>query len=81
MTKEKDWRCFAEERRFDFGNPDYIQSIYDMGERNRQDHRFEHIDRSRGPAESLYVTRTFFGLYSLLGEIGAEIETRLPITV
>ena len=61
---------------FDFGDPTYLESIYEMGERNRQDGRYDHIDRSRGPAESLYVNRTYFGLYSLLGQIGANIETR-----
>jgi len=63
---------------FDFGDNRYIESIYEIGERNRQDQGLQKLDRSRGPAESLYINRTFFGLYSLLGEIGARIETHLP---
>lgn len=63
---------------FDFSDPDYISAIYKMGEDNRNDPELSDIDPSRGSAHALYVNRAFFGLYNLLGRIGARIRAHVP---
>jgi hypothetical protein len=33
---------------------------------------------ARGPRDALYINRTYFGLYTLLNELGAKVITRKP---
>ncbi|MEM7394997.1 MAG: hypothetical protein AAF492_21910 [Verrucomicrobiota bacterium] len=64
--------------RFDFSDPEYLAAIYKMGEEGRKDPELTSIDTSRGSAHALYVNRAFFGLYNLLGRIGARIHAEVP---
>ena len=32
----------------------------------------------RGNAESLYLNRSYFGLYNLLGQLRAKVKTQMP---
>jgi len=66
---------------FDFSDPEYLAAIYQMGEDNRSDPELSNIDSSRGSADALYVNRAFFGLYNLLGRIGAKIQAEVPESV
>jgi hypothetical protein len=61
---------------FDFADPGFMKAIYDMGEANRKDKSLRHLRGARGPAESVYLNRAFFGLYSLLHRLRAEVVTR-----
>lgn len=63
---------FAE--RFDFSNPAYFQEIFEMGEslRNMKELR---QSRPRGSRHGIYLNRTYFGLYNILHDLQAEIET------
>ena len=61
---------------FDFADPTFLKAIYDMGEANRRDKSLRSLRGARGPAESIYVNRAFFGLYSLLHRLRAEVRTR-----
>jgi predicted unusual protein kinase regulating ubiquinone biosynthesis (AarF/ABC1/UbiB family) len=63
---------------FDFSDPDFLRSIYELGERNRRDESLRRLRGRRGSPDSVYVNRAYFGLYSLLSAIGARVETRLP---
>lgn len=63
---------------FDFGNPEYLESVRDFGERTGNDPELKRIGAGRGSAHGLYVNRAYFGLYSLMGVLGARIRTRLP---
>lgn len=63
---------------FDFGDPSYMQKIYDFGDRVSNMDEIKNDIEPRGSRHFIYVNRTFFGLYSLLGEIGANIKTGMP---
>jgi predicted unusual protein kinase regulating ubiquinone biosynthesis (AarF/ABC1/UbiB family) len=60
---------------FDFADPAFMKAIYDMGETNRQDKTLRRLRGARGPAESIYLNRAYFGLYSLLHRLKAEVVT------
>lgn len=59
---------------FDFSDPAFLKAIYDMGEANRKDKSLRSLRGARGPAESVYVNRAYFGLYSLLHRLRAEVR-------
>jgi predicted unusual protein kinase regulating ubiquinone biosynthesis (AarF/ABC1/UbiB family) len=63
---------------FDFSDPAFMRSIYELGEQNRRDPSLRRLRGQRGSPESIYVNRAYFGLYSLLSAIGARVKTRLP---
>lgn len=63
---------------FDFGDPGYLKEIRDFGERTGTDPELKRIGSGRGSAHGLYVNRAYFGLYSLMGSLGARIRTKLP---
>ncbi len=60
---------------FDFGNPAYFQEIYAYGEYLGNLKEIRESNLARGSKHSLYVNRTYFGLYSLLTELKANIKT------
>lgn len=64
------------EKHFDFADPAFMKAMYAMGEASRQDRELFSLRGARGRAESVYVNRTFFGLFSLLHRLGATVETR-----
>ena len=66
---------------FDFADPAFMKAIYDLGETNRKDKTLRHLRGARGPAESIYLNRAYFGLYSLLHRLRAEVRTNLATTV
>lgn len=61
---------------FDFGDPDYINSIYEFGEQAAQMKELRESKQARGPEHALYINRTYFGLFNLLYMLGAKIHTR-----
>ena len=60
---------------FDFADPAFMQGIYELGEANRKDKTLRQMRGARGPAESVYLNRAYFGLYSLLHRLRAEVRT------
>lgn len=60
---------------FDFGNEQYFQEIYAYMDYvyNLKEVRDSKV--ARGSRHSLYVNRTYFGLYSILSDLKAEIYT------
>jgi hypothetical protein len=64
--------------RFDFGDPVFLQSIYDLGEENRKADNLRAMKGERGSPDAIYVNRAFFGLYSLLGRLRARVNVSLP---
>ncbi len=70
-------RPFAEGT-FDFGAPAYLQSIYQMGEEQRQRQDLKNIKPARGSADSIYLNRAYFGVYSLMGMLQATIRAERP---
>ncbi len=65
---------FTQER-FDFGNETYFQEIYAYMDYlyNLKEVRDSKV--ARGSRHSLYVNRTYFGLYSILSELKADVYT------
>lgn len=63
---------------FDFGEPSFLKAIYDLGEENRQADHLRTMRGQRGSPDTIYVNRAFFGLYSLLGRLGARVNIKLP---
>jgi len=70
-------RPYAQER-FDFGDPAYMQAIYEMGEANRTNAELSRISDLRGSPDALYLNRAYFGLYSIMSRLGARIRAELP---
>lgn len=64
---------------FDFGDESYMASIYEMGESHQKNEDLKQIKTARGSADSIYLNRAYFGLYSLMGALRAEISTTRDI--
>lgn len=63
---------------FDFADDTYFQQIYDLSERLSQMEELRKSKHPRGSRHGLYINRTYFGLYTLLNELGANVTTTKP---
>ncbi len=63
---------------FDFSDDSYFKQIYALSERISNMKEVRSSRTARGPRDALYVNRTYFGLYTLLNELGAKVITRKP---
>lgn len=63
---------------FDFGDRAYFDELAAFGERTRLDKELNKLSTSRGNPNALYLNRTYFGLYHLLGSLGSTVKTSLP---
>jgi predicted unusual protein kinase regulating ubiquinone biosynthesis (AarF/ABC1/UbiB family) len=63
--------------RFDFGDNEYIDSIYALGEEVSRMDELKQSKEGRGSQHALYINRTYFGLYSILNMLRARVETRV----
>ncbi len=61
--------------RFDFAEKAYFESLYKFGEEIGNMKAFRESKKARGVKDALYINRTYYGLYSLLHELGAEVDT------
>ncbi|MGD1959873.1 MAG: ABC1 kinase family protein [Fulvivirga sp.] len=66
---------------FDFGDDTYFNQIYEVGERVSKMKEIRNSKSARGNRHGLYINRTYFGLYNLLNELKAEIQTGQLMTV
>ena len=62
--------------RFDFANPEFWDGIGKMAEFFSQDQTIRKMNSNRGSKHFLYMNRTFFGLYNLLYDLKAEVDTK-----
>jgi len=60
---------------FDFAEKAYFESLYKFGEEIGNMKAFRESKKARGVKDALYINRTYYGLYSLLHELGAEVDT------
>lgn len=60
---------------FDFGNDQYFTDIYAYTEYLSNLKEIKDSKVARGSRHSLYINRTYFGLYSILNELKANIQT------
>jgi predicted unusual protein kinase regulating ubiquinone biosynthesis (AarF/ABC1/UbiB family) len=57
---------------FDFSNPEFISNIYNYGEKISKMPEFK---QARGVKHFIYINRTNFGLYNILYELQATVNT------
>ncbi|MBT0812957.1 phosphotransferase [Litoribacter ruber] len=63
---------------FDFADESYFMEIFEMGDRIGNDKMFKKSRQARGSRHGLYINRTYFGIYNLLHQLGANIKTTKP---
>lgn len=61
--------------RFDFGNEDYFSEIYAYMDYLYNLKEVRESKVARGSRHSLYINRTYFGLYSMLSDLKADVIT------
>ena len=61
---------------FDFSDEDFFGKIAQMGEEFSKDSQLRKMNGNRGSKHFLYINRTFFGLYNLLHDLKARIDTK-----
>ena len=57
---------------FDFSDVNYFNRVYGLADKFGNDSRAKKFNSNRGSKHFIYTNRTFFGLYSLLHELGAK---------
>jgi predicted unusual protein kinase regulating ubiquinone biosynthesis (AarF/ABC1/UbiB family) len=60
---------------FDFADNAYFESIYKFGEQLTNMKELRESKKARGAKHAIYINRTYFGLYSLLNELKAKVNT------
>ena len=60
---------------FDFSDDDFFGQIATMGEEFTKDTQLRKMNGNRGSKHFLYINRTFFGLYNLLHDLKARVNT------
>lgn len=63
---------------FDFGDVSYFDSVYAFADELARIEELKNSKVARGSQHGLYINRTYFGLYSMLHELGAKVETHKP---
>ncbi|MGJ8676757.1 MAG: ABC1 kinase family protein [Akkermansiaceae bacterium] len=63
---------------FDFGDESYFEELAAYSEKTREDKELSNLSTSRGDPNSLYLNRTYFGLYNLMGSLGVKVTAKLP---
>jgi len=58
---------------FDFGDDHYFAEIAEMGNSLSKNKELRKLNNARGSKHAIYIMRTFFGLYSLLNQLKAEV--------
>ena len=61
---------------FDFSNDEFFADIAAMGEDFTKDTQLRKMNGNRGSKHFLYINRTFFGLYNLLHDLKARVNTK-----
>jgi hypothetical protein len=63
---------------FDFGDQAYFEQLYTMGEEVSNDiQKNKNLKSARGSKHFVYINRTFFGLYSILNMLKADVTTNI----
>ena len=63
------------QKEFDFGDPVFWLEINTLSETLSNDQRLRKMNGNRGSKHFIYINRTFFGLYSLLHDLKAKVQT------
>lgn len=60
---------------FDFSDKAYFDRMFNFGQELSTMKEFRHSKKPRGVRDALYINRTYFGLYTILHELKAKINT------
>ncbi|WP_276372088.1 AarF/UbiB family protein [Chryseolinea sp. H1M3-3] len=60
---------------FDFADDAYFNELYSFGEKLSTMKELRESKRARGVGEAVYLNRTYFGLYTILHDLKAKINT------
>lgn len=60
---------------FDFADGKYFESLYSFGEEIGKMKEFRESKRARGVKDALYINRTYYGLYNILHDLKATVDT------
>lgn len=63
---------------FDFGPKSYVDEVYAYFEHVAGLKELRNASAARGSQHALYINRTFFGLYTLLHDLGAKVDVEIP---
>jgi serine/threonine protein kinase len=63
------------QKEFDFGDAVFWGQINSLSETLSSDQRLRKMNGNRGSKHFIYINRTFFGLYSLLNDLKAKVDT------
>lgn len=61
---------------FDFSNKDFLAEISKLSQKYSKDESLRKMNANRGSEHFIYISRTFMGLYTLLTELQAKVQTR-----
>lgn len=64
---------------FDFSDESYFDELFGLGETFANDKEIRKINQARGSKHAIYVLRTFFGLYSILHQLKANVVLNYPL--
>ena len=60
---------------FDFSDDNFFEQIAELGEKLTKDSQLKKMNGNRGSEHFIYINRTFFGLYNLLHDLKARVDT------
>ncbi len=60
---------------FDFADGQYFESLFKFGEEIGKMKEFRESKRARGVKDALYINRTYYGLYNILHDLKANVDT------
>jgi predicted unusual protein kinase regulating ubiquinone biosynthesis (AarF/ABC1/UbiB family) len=60
---------------FDFSEESYFNELFKFGEEIGKLREFRESTRARGVKDAVYINRTYYGLYNLLHDLNAKIDT------
>jgi predicted unusual protein kinase regulating ubiquinone biosynthesis (AarF/ABC1/UbiB family) len=61
---------------FDFSDETFFGRLAELGEKYANDKELRKMNMNRGSKHFIYINRTFFGLFSLLHDLKATVETK-----
>ncbi|MFN3782608.1 MAG: ABC1 kinase family protein [Spirosomataceae bacterium] len=70
-------RPFAQQT-FNFGDDSYVDEVYAFFEYVANVQELKSASAARGSQHGLYINRTYFGLYTLLNDLKANVRTTKP---
>ncbi len=60
---------------FDFADSAYFDSLFKFGEEIGKMKEFRESKRARGVKDAVYINRTYYGLYNILHDLNAKVDT------